>query len=622
MSLYRKLVLFMLVVTVVPVSVVGFALERRAEGALRDRIRDSQASLVRSEADAVAGFVTDRVDALRRATTYFDLSTASADELEGAARVLYKASPEVSATAIVSPKGAALAPPVHLDDPAKVPGLSAHPAATEAAVQRMLAFAPLDRAEAEGPGSVVLSPPYSAPERKAAAFSAALPVEGKDHAERIFVAEISLGSLQRRVAAHHGDRLLVVDGGGRAVIDPDVAELRRTVATPAVRRALAAGKAGTSREGGARGPVLAAWAPVPVPGLQWTVVATLPEATAFAPVRRMRLGILGATAGAGVLLLLLGGVFVGSVRRGLGRVSAGAEAFAKGELGYRIDPPPEEELEALATTFNAMGEELGAARARLEKWNEDLQAEVDARTRELREAQARLVETQKLAAVGQLGAGVAHEINNPLAGVLGNVQLLLMKKRKAGAGDDDPEVKALAKVEESAKRCKDITGALLRFSQQQGDDLRRGALDLNGVVSEVARLSETGAAEQGVALETVPAAAPAQVVGDSAHLVQAVLHLVSNARTAVKDREGGRVRVEARVVDGEAQIRVADNGKGIDPKIRGRIFEPFFTTKDVWTNLGLGLSVAYRIAEDHDGRIEVESVPGQGTVMTLCLPRA
>ena len=378
-------------------------------------------------------------------------------------------------------------------------------------------------------------------------------MEGKDRAERIFVAEISLGTLQRRVAAHHGDRLLVVDAEGRAVIDPDVAELRRKVAAPAVRRALAAGKAGTSREGGARGPVLAAWAPVPVPGLGWTVVATLPEATAFAPVRRMRLGILGATAGAGVLLLLLGGVFVGSVRRGLGKVSAGAEAFAKGELGYRIDPPPEEELEALATTFNAMGEELGAARARLEKWNEDLQAEVDARTRELREAQARLVETQKLAAVGQLGAGVAHENQQPA-------------RRGAGQRAAPPDEEAQGRRRgrrpggEGPGQGRGVGQALqghhrgpASLQPAAGRRPAPGALDLNGVVSEVARLSETGAAEQGVALETVPAAAPAQVVGDSAHLVQAVLHLVSNARTAVKDRDGGRVRVEARVVDGEAQ---------------------------------------------------------------------
>lgn len=620
MSLLRKLTLFLFAAVALPLVGVALVLVRTSEDALRDRIRAAQTEAVEAQAQAVAAFVTERVDALRRAAGYFELSAATGAELEGAVRVLYKASGDVAVAGLVDGAGRSLAPPVFLDGPAADPDLAAHPRSDAAAARRALAFAPADRALAEGLGAVVLSPAYAVPERGETAFAVAMPVpHGEDGA--VFVAEISLGALQRRAReAEAAGRLFVVDGEGRAVAHPDAARLRETLRSPEVARALERREAGAVREAGPEGPVLAAFAPVPVPGLGWRVVASLPEREAFAPVRRMRWTVLGALALALLLLLGGGGAFVGRVRRGLDRVTAGAEAYGRGDLDHRIEPPSEAELAALARTFNAMGEELGAARTRLEGWNDELRREVEARTRELEEAQARLLQAQKLAAVGQLGAGVAHEINNPLAGLLGNVQLLRLQRVKRGVAETDPEMETLARMEEAALRCKNVTTGLLRFSQPGA--ARRDPVDVGALLGQVDALARGQVEAQGAALE-VACDEPAPVIlGDEAQLTQALLHLVANARTALQGKAGGRVRLTGRRVDGEAELVVSDDGKGIDPEVRDRVFEPFFTTKDVWTNVGLGLSVTYRLVEEHGGRIALDSQVGEGTTVTIRLPLA
>jgi two-component system, NtrC family, sensor kinase len=276
----------------------------------------------------------------------------------------------------------------------------------------------------------------------------------------------------------------------------------------------------------------------------------------------------------------------------------------------------DDELSALGTTFNRMGEELQAARARLLRWNDDLRARVDEATAELRAAQAQLVEAQKLAAIGQLGAGVAHEINNPLAGILGNAQLMLLDRTEA-----DPDFESLRKIEQSAKRCKEITQNLLRFSQQrERAELR--PMDLNASVRDALGLVGNELRADGVALTLELSPAPVRVRGDPAHLSQVLLHLVSNARTAMLKAPHKRLIVRTFESQGQGLLHVEDSGKGISPEHLPRIFEPFFTTKDVWSNVGLGLSVVYRVVHEAGGRVDVESRVGTGSRFTVRLPRA
>jgi signal transduction histidine kinase len=217
--------------------------------------------------------------------------------------------------------------------------------------------------------------------------------------------------------------------------------------------------------------------------------------------------------------------------------------------------------------------------------------------------------------VGQLGAGVAHEINNPLAGILGHTQLMLLDRNPT-----DTDFESLRKIEQSAKRCKEITQNLLRFSQQR-EKAELRPCDLNAVVRDALSMSENQLKGDGITIALELADAPVKVSGDPGHLAQLLLAFISNARTAMAKSEQKRLTLRT-VAGDDARVSVGDSGKGIAPEHLPRIFEPFFTTKDVWSNVGLGLSVAFRIASEHKGRIEVDTKVGQGSTFTLHLPPA
>jgi signal transduction histidine kinase len=608
MSLYRKLVLFFAVVVVGPVIGLGALLLGAAQGALTERIERAQRTAVQAEADAVAQWVLDQTHALSRTTSSFLLTDPA--RYDAAAKLLYRASPDVAFVALVDGSGQPVSRPILWADPANAPEVKAepvrfedialHPGATLAMVGRV--DAPLDAALAEGPGAIVMSPVYAVPERQDTAFLVLLPVRGAADQVLTFVVELSLRALSRRAAlGDDGATLAVVDGGGLSVAHADPARLRARAFDDARDRLLLAEQR------------------VELPQLSWTVVSAIPRADAFAPVRRLRLTVGGVSLGALVLLLALARAFVGRVRRGLDAVGDGALAYQKGDLAARIEPPAELELRALATTFNTMGDELEKARDKLLRWNEELEEQVDERTRELRETQASLIESQKLAAVGQLGAGVAHEINNPLSGVLGFVQLLEMKLKKLEGGDDASIQKLTKKIEESAKRCRDVTTTFLRFSQRS-ESAEREEVSLNELVEDVAALNKAQLSEANIDVKLELADPSPRVNGDAGQLSQVVLHLVTNARTALADAERRELQLSTAVEDGRALLRVRDTGKGMNEEVQRRAFEPFFTTKDVWTNLGLGLYASFRIVEDHGGRMGLQSTPGEGTTLSVELP--
>jgi signal transduction histidine kinase len=261
-----------------------------------------------------------------------------------------------------------------------------------------------------------------------------------------------------------------------------------------------------------------------------------------------------------------------------------------------------------------MGDELATSRAEIERWNRELESRVEARTRELKEAQAQLVQAQKLAALGQLGAGVAHEINNPLGGVIGHVQLLL-----ANHTPTDPDYEDLKCIDEAARRASQVVQNLLRFSVQHQKPVH-STVDLNKLVGDTLSLTSTVLGDQKIALQLELDPSGPRLRGDAGQVAQVLLNLVSNARTAMPS--GGTLTVATRRDGAEIALAVADTGRGIDPAIRDRIFEPFFTTKDDWSNVGLGLSVSYRIVEEHGGKIQVASQVGHGSTFTVRLPQA
>jgi signal transduction histidine kinase len=352
-----------------------------------------------------------------------------------------------------------------------------------------------------------------------------------------------------------------------------------------------------------------------VGGLSWAILVEEDATSAFAAPRRMRMITLATTGVAALGALALAFLLAGRIARAIEKVAGAARAFQRGELQTRVaDSQRSDEVGELARTFNQMGEALQSSREEIERWNKELEARVEARTRELKEAQAQLVQAQKLAALGQLGAGVAHEINNPLGGVIGHVQLLLADH---GPGDKDHD--ALTHIEEGARRASQVVQNLLRFSVQHKEPVRT-AVDINKLVKDTLSLTSSVLGEQHITLDLKLDGATPRLRADAGQIGQVLLNLVANARTAMP--KGGTLTVRTEKADGQVQLAVADTGRGIDPAIRERIFEPFFTTKDEWNNVGLGLSVSWRIVGEHGGRIEVESQVGRGSTFTVWLPSA
>jgi two-component system, NtrC family, sensor kinase len=231
-----------------------------------------------------------------------------------------------------------------------------------------------------------------------------------------------------------------------------------------------------------------------------------------------------------------------------------------------------------------------------------------------RELTRRMVETEKMAAVGQLAGGVAHEINNPLGGILAFSQLM---KRDAGRSEQD--IESLTLIEESAIRCKRIVESLLRFSRHSRAEDRR-PFDLTRCVEDAVYLFKAQ-------LKSAPKAKLEQrlaqklplVLGDAAQLGQVVLNLLQNSLQALPDRDG-TITVETGQADGRCYLKVTDTGSGIAPEHLPHVFEPSFTTKPPGEGTGLGLAIAYRIVEDHGGNFRVESASGSGATFTVLLP--
>ena len=269
----------------------------------------------------------------------------------------------------------------------------------------------------------------------------------------------------------------------------------------------------------------------------------------------------------------------------------------------------DDELGRLATAFDRAGEEIRLLVKEKEETLETLQRQ-----------QAQLLQSGKMAAVGELAAGVAHEINNPLSAVLTYSVLVREKieKKLPEAGDLPKLTQRLGLIETAARRCKSIADSLLTFSRQE--ETARGPVALGEIVEESLRLlrSQLRRRDIGLEVEIEPDLPP--VLGSAGALQQVVVNLTSNAFQALAP--GGSLSVSARADGDCCRLTVADDGPGIDPEIRDRIFEPFVTTKPPGQGTGLGLSIVYGIVQSHEGELTVESEPGEGTTFVVRLPWA
>jgi signal transduction histidine kinase len=230
---------------------------------------------------------------------------------------------------------------------------------------------------------------------------------------------------------------------------------------------------------------------------------------------------------------------------------------------------------------------------------------------ELKQTQAQLVQSTKLAAIGELAANIAHEINNPLTTVLGFASFIAER-----LPPDDPTREELGLIQEEASRARDIVRDLLQFSRQR--DFMPEPADVNTVLEQVVAMVRRQGAFNVVTVTEAYAADLPMVEMDVPRIKQVFLNIINNAVYAMKD--GGSLTIRTAVGTGTAHIAFEDTGPGIPAEILARIFDPFFTTKPEVSGTGLGLSVSLGIVQSHGGTIDVKSELGAGTTFTVTLP--
>jgi signal transduction histidine kinase len=325
-----------------------------------------------------------------------------------------------------------------------------------------------------------------------------------------------------------------------------------------------------------------------------TIVTRIPASTAYLTARQLldNLILVGLAI---ILVAAIGGVIVSRrITRPLERLSNAVRKIGKGEFDVNVAIRSSDEIGELSTSFNNMAGEL-----------KDREAS-------LKNAQHALVQSEKMAAVGTLSAGLAHEVKNPLSAVLGYAQL---SKRKL----DQPEAlkKHLDTIENETRRCNEIIGNLMQFSRQEKGEHSR--ISVNDVVRKSIGIVDHQLSLKNVRIGSELAEDISAISGNANQLQQVLMNLMINAQQAIGD-DGGTVDVATFVENGSVLITVSDTGPGIDKDVAAKIFEPFYTTKPAGQGTGLGLSVTYGIIQDHGGDISVVRADSGGAKFVITLP--
>jgi two-component system NtrC family sensor kinase len=346
-----------------------------------------------------------------------------------------------------------------------------------------------------------------------------------------------------------------------------------------------------------------------------------PLETALATVQRH---VLWTTLALIAIVGLVVAVFIRRVvQRPIRRLFQGTRRIADGDLDTRIEVRGRHELARLAEAFNRMATDLSAARREVTEWSQKLEEKVVEKTEELSRAQRQVLHMEKMASLGKLSATVAHEINNPISGVLAYARLVRreLAEQPLPAEVRDELTRYLSLVEKECVRCGAIVQNLLVFARRTGAEM--APTDLNEVVQRSLMLVRHRLETSGTQLYAELPGGDNQIVADAGQLQQALVALLVNAVEAMQGRQGVENRLTVRLQGdaNEVRIEVGDTGVGIPPEVLPQIFEPFFSTKESQNSVGLGLAVVYGIVQRHGGQVEVESQVGRGTVFRLRLPR-
>jgi len=327
--------------------------------------------------------------------------------------------------------------------------------------------------------------------------------------------------------------------------------------------------------------------------------------------RNTLITFLGIALGGIILIVLVSIQLAKRISRPLKKLEETANKIADGEYRHDFTVRAPSEIEHLALSLSKMAKDLEAEKRELEEWGNTLEKKVQQRTEEIKKIHSQLFRSEKLASLGKLAAGVAHEINNPLTGILTNSSLLL-----EDLAADDPRREDVEVMVKETIRCREIVKRLLDFAKQS-KPLKK-LTDINFLIENIILLVRNQTSFRNIRIEKDLAADIPGIQADTDQVQQVFINIILNAAEAMT--KGGMLTITSRVSASKdfIEISLRDTGPGIPETVREKIFDPFFTTKEHGT--GLGLSISYGIIEQHGGTISVESTPGEGSVFTIELP--
>ena len=428
---------------------------------------------------------------------------------------------------------------------------------------------------------------------------------------------------------YRGDRFQDVDSGSVTIFQGDLristnvrtASGDRAVGTRApveVRDAvLKRGEIWRGRTFVAPGWYISEYAPIRnyAGGVIGIVSTGILENTYTAIRNRVIFSFFGLATGGFILIIGITYYMIRNITHPLGEMVAATQNIIAGRFDQAVRSNSPGEIGLLAESFNAMLKSLRQMKGDLEEWGRTLEEKVKQRTEELVAMQARVAQSERLASLGMLAAGVAHEVNNPLGGILALTCLTV-----EDMADNDPNRENLEEVIRQTERCRDIVKGLLEFSRQSKSNIE--SIDLNRVLEDTLSLVAKQALFFNIAVDRRLDPELPAVMADRAQFQQVFMNILMNAVQAMA--EHGVITLASRVdaAINCVEVSVADTGHGIPPEQINRIFDPFFTTKASGRGTGLGLSIAYGIVATHGGTISVRSELGKGSVFTIRMPVA
>ena len=559
-------------------------------------------------AEAMAGRVNDRVnwmiDGMSLVVESVPFESFPADDLPMALAIPYRQLSSATLVALLDDGGRAVTPPYRPDD-AEV-DLLGRERVTDADLDEFSRHVPMELALS---ASMALGPVYissSGSPRMVAAM--AFPVSSGEN-RWVLAVEYSLQricDLLEETDAQSSRMVRLLDTRGYSLcdvaLDSDGHWMPMSADEAQEIRKMPLG-AVTSRDSAGE-TMLSAVADVRFTA--WKLLLEQSEKTAMAPVvRSMMMAVVWIVVC--ILIAIIGGVVLAKgLSRPISELEKASVRVARGDYDQVLDVDSRDELGSLAASFNRMTEEI-------REWNAELTERVEDRTKELKQAQEQILQTQKLAAVGELGSGVAHEINNPLTVVVGMAQLL---QEKIEPGTEMAE--SIDVIISNAQRVAEVVNALLRLSQSQVAPNMK-SLEPALLLRESVSMFEGRLEERGIEIvwDLAPECSVFAVEGDMRLVFN---HLLDNALRSMQ--QGGTLSLSvSRLEGGAVNISVRDSGVGMTEEVRIRAIDPFFTTEAPGSgSKGLGLATVHRVVDEHKGKTLIESEVGKGTKVTIFLP--